>query len=122
MHIFRIEHSDSGLGPYRHTDAININGMVCKKRPCINSDYWENKQKTFKIFNDKTHANFGFASIQQLKLWFNKAELKEMHNHRFVIREYWCRDPHVSVGSRQVIFLKNKGVLLNTRSIMDIIK
>lgn len=107
--LWRVEHRRTHRGPYayaaRYPDGYHapvIGGYKAPNRPMPTADGIDDH------FDSKVpEYRFGFASLQQLKAWFNKSdEIRDMAKHDFVISLYRApRSPKVLIeGGKQVVF------------------
>lgn len=129
MKVWRIEHKESGLGPW--IQSTHHNRGVCvflsaihnegyrerihpsnRKGPRVDGGNLENYAKGLGL-----HAyHFGLYSLAGAKYWFRSAKgRKAMAQVGFVLRQYEVATQHVLKGNTQVAFRKEKATLLQER-------
>lgn len=112
MLVYRVEHPETGRGPYTHAAYKNVNcesygidGLSSKKRPMPYSDG---------LGYDYEHPGhrFGFHDYRKLANWFSKEDKQNLAKHGFVCRVYSVPKKHVRLGSKQLTFDITKSKLV----------
>ena len=105
MVIFRIE-NEQKLGPYYATYDSKWQTKdhgESKKTPGPSADKIQNTNKPLNSILKNSHL-FGFKSLEQLKKWFSKKELKNLHNKGFLLAEIQCATKYIRLGGKQLVF------------------
>lgn len=120
--VYRIENPD-GTGPYRGSNSKvkYITSDVCPishpgprndelfheavDRICEKKDYWNRDTGWDDLLCDK---EFGFASKEQLRSWFDTQMLISISEAGAVIAEYHVKKSDIVFGEKQVVFVREK--------------
>lgn len=110
MIVYRVEHPESGLGPYHHEDLEIQRGLdrryerCPKKNPLRGDDFYD-----VPGFNCNNHGHYlsGFLSEKDMKEWFGRYFMKKMLSRGFVVNTYEINSNRVvvSCSKKQVVFL-----------------
>ncbi|KKL68192.1 hypothetical protein LCGC14_2127440 [marine sediment metagenome] len=99
--VYRIEHQESGDGPYRHfpqeyevLDVLELHLSNIRRWPGPKDDGLAGQVDYDELY--------GFKSIAQLEEWFDEGTLEVLYEHGFVLREY--ETDHIEYGRKQVLF------------------
>jgi hypothetical protein len=98
--IYRVQHPESGYGPYWHQIYEYWHGPVTLHRhpdALDDVDGWKDK-------NNKFEYIFGFSSLEQLDAWFTAAEQRRLRKHDFVVCVLDVSAFDILVGRSQVAF------------------
>lgn len=116
MIVYRVEHIDSGVGPYVHflkhvkyDDYYNfkeIGRCLFNERYCPQPlELEENPYYTDDYF-------YGFRSLDDLYKWFHNDECNNfLHANKFKIIVYDTK--HVLKSRKQIVFLKNESHIID---------
>ena len=117
MKVYRLEHSESGQGPYSH----NVRYPAGTVTPEIvdMAIAWSKVKKNLSNAHDfdsdhpcphddgmqhLTNYKYGFSSLKSLAEWFNDGWLERLKPFGFVIKVYSVPDDEVEIGNKQVSF------------------
>lgn len=109
MRVWRVEHKDSGFGPYLHLPSP-VDCYGSDRHPLPYSD-------GIKKFPEG-HYKYGFESVQKLKAWFNKTELRKLEKAGFVCRIYKVQVKHVTRGKKQLVFSYDRAKVLRKSRVL----
>lgn len=112
MRIFRLEHSD-GTGPYITSDRT---GEIRKFGWDLGAAHggFEHPSPYADGILDFNDADVcGLRTKQDVKRWF-KGFGKELRRHGFTVVEFEVHPEYVKHGKRQVVFAREKAVIVNT--------
>lgn len=106
MYLYRIEHYDSRIGPYRHHSNNNLkipNVIFRMMSAHSNIDHPGMKDEFKHIMPERMIKEYycGFSNAEQCAEWF-KDFLKPLRAYGFIIAVYMCEDTHH--GAVQSIF------------------
>lgn len=114
MKIYRVEHKESGLGPYRH--RVNDQRWIeldwdrynrcCSANHCPAPHHESRNIKS--IFDGGRYKDwyFGFQSVDQIKKWFGRKVLRALKRDNFVIAVYEIDEEHIESSEFQSTFIK----------------
>jgi hypothetical protein len=117
MRVWRVEHPDSRLGPWQHSEArdwnIEIDSHVPECLPTVHSDCgydWARRTRQDSCFWSVRDYVCAVSSIKQLLAWFRPGHLKLLESKGFVVAEYDIHavDLNVLEGSCQVAVKKSE--------------
>ena len=100
MRVFRVEHEESGRGPYNHQYGYDL----------LPTRYWNMPEPSVEIAPGTDYS--GFASIADLSKWFHKTTLKSLARKGFVVRQYSVRASHIKRCTGQLVFTKDEAKLV----------
>lgn len=146
--VYRIEHYQSGLGPYIHTHQNRkecsglLQGLVFnnEKTPPLHLDrymdgdrngtiaYKANKASItcrLKDFREKEGLDliFAFQNMIQVRNWFGEEELRLLHEHGFNLVVYETHRTNLLTYEKQsVILKKNLATVLWKQNIISLLK
>ena len=146
--VYRIEHYQSGLGPYIHTHQNRkecsglLRGLILnnEKTPPLHLDRYmdgvrnvavaEEAKKAslcykIKSFREKENLDFLFAfqNLVQVRNWFGDDELRLLHEHGFNLVVYETHRTNLLTYEKQSVLLKkSKSTLLWKQNIVSLIK
>ena len=102
--MYRVQDS-AGNGPYWRLSAdweTSDHGagkrLLTTPAPGNDIPNWSNKWL-------RAGYRFGFSSMEQLKQWFNKTELKRLGRFGYEVVKFQVRKRDVLVGNKQIAFL-----------------
>lgn len=103
--ILRIEHKETGIGPYR-SEKDNYGTEVYKTLDKHNysSEHPGPSEEGIFIWENNT-LRFGFSSIYQLTHWFNDYERDVLKKHGYIIRRYKVRKYDECKSKKQCVFM-----------------
>lgn len=123
--IYRIEDQDL-KGPYCQSNALSMN-QDAQRHPCPSKDsslvydfeaHFNPDEYT--DFYVPEHYRFGFSSMSQLRAWiYDDDWMIDLHDSGYHLSIYEIERSAVAIGYSQVMFNKDKAVLLRTQSILD---
>lgn len=107
--VYRVENSYDGSGPYWGIGSII--GIIGKadsqhQRPLPEQDGLSRA--------DAAKYHYGFASLEQLHLWWGNESKREMAYKGYIISHYACPRKHILFGGCQLVFLREKARYLRT--------
>lgn len=131
MYVYRIEHKEIGIGPYRQLSKINmidldqydmLDAHVNYTHPSVLVDVWtlpkiDSKPKPYTLDDYVC----GFDTIEQLMSWFESCWLPILHTNGYVLTIYDVSDSLVVAGKHQIVFVKSQAVLIDSMSLLDIL-
>ncbi len=101
--VYRIEHRESGDGPYRHfpqeyevLDVLELHQH--------NKSRWPGPKDDGLAGPADDDELYGFKSMAQLEEWFDEGTLDVLREHGFVLKEY--ETDQVEYGNKQVLFTR----------------
>ena len=99
--VYRVEHHDSGGGPYRAVDFSWEDSWHCAENghPLPKFDGLESFPPSY---------FFGFETYEQLREWFSYSERARLGRHGYVISVYSVSSRMIRKGSKQIVFNKGK--------------
>lgn len=109
MIVYRVEHKETGEGPYRglHNIKAIYTAHNDDAHPTIWEDVWDSREVMVALI-DLGEALCGFRSLKDLRKWF-KGFLRLLKKHDFVIRAYETET--YAVGKKQVYFVPKRAFL-----------
>lgn len=123
--IYRVEHPETGKGPWMHrgdswedeiVDQFNIEWEQFNSLESHPSPYMDGIQG-FQMGFDV----LGVTSIDQLKDWLGKGDIPKMLHHAgFVIRIYGVEDEDVKDGYTQVAFWAKQDCILEEMNVTEL--
>ena len=106
--VYRVEHKEDGIGPYRHNKGSDFYHQINRdhgdeNHPADWEDGFFEKEINHPLSN--RHHKFGFLSMGDVKEWFD-GYLPSLRKHGFVVKKYTTPRKNVIVGNsgKQVIF------------------
>lgn len=110
--VYRIEHIDSGLGPFQQGLSETTKTLLC--------EYWDSVKNIFSKFPPPTeepvilentnipkNLKYKFACLREDDIydWFGSKAIASLHKEGFVIREYnrGIDFDHLILGTNQVV-------------------
>lgn len=98
MYVYRIEHPETGKGPYSTGWSPGISYASTKRHPAPDEDglgYMDNKEEYC-----------GFESLEKLCGWFNLRNRRAMAAQGFLLLKIRIVKGAVRKGKQQVLFIK----------------
>jgi len=111
MIVYRVEHKETGKGPYRGLHGINAiyTAHNDDAHPTIWEDIWDSRETMIALVDlYDVDSLCGFRSLRDLRKWF-KGFLRLLKKHNFVIRAYETET--YAVGKKQVYFVPERAFL-----------
>lgn len=129
MKVWRIEHKDSGLGPWRHRPyRVGIDAFLTTlsenvsikhdpdNHPGPDQDGHSLQQAFERSYLCLNGYHFGFPSLSMARYWFNNKRGREaMTQIGFVLHQYEVPKSDVLIGNTQIAFRKQRATLLQER-------
>ena len=118
MLVIRVEHKDTGLGPYMHCLHKPNNALeelACKElmEPHHSDPKWSDGSN----INAELY-NFGFKDSEQFVNWFRKTYvIHSLHSFGFVVRMYESSDAQEI--NDQIIFVKEQAILVKELDLIE---
>lgn len=116
MIVYRVEHIDSGYGPYYHYYEIATKESFHFRQiagvSLFNLDHCPNPTdlEISDYYNDNYF--YGFRSLEDLYKWFYDDECNNfLHTNKFKIIVYDTK--HVLKSRKQIVFLKNESHVID---------
>lgn len=121
MYIYRIEHKESGYGPYNPDhytvtdDRIYYMGKshLDDDHPSVRLDCHYNAKKGYA----PSDYYCGFRSMKDLDAWFN-GWLDILHNNNFHLVMYSIEAKYVFLGKKQVSFVKERATKIKESTLI----
>lgn len=117
--VYRIEHPESGRGPWWHDTAIGeeVNTLTFadysySTHPIVRED--------IKGFQSAIHV-VGVLDRQQLYHWFNEEAMEFLYMHDFVVRVYDVSEILTSYSDTQVAFDMLDATLIKELSLLTLL-
>lgn len=129
MKVWRIEHKDSGLGPWYHPTGIR--GIDAFQKTLSDDNFTRlnpgNHNLPYKDGTDLAcayqagelaHWSYGFKTLTMVYRWFALAKgRKAMAKVGFVLHQYEITTQHVLRGNTQLAFDKQRATLIQERAL-----
>lgn len=105
MLVWRIEHKDTGLGPYRSPDAIDAYTIF--DNPYLHSDQnvWPAGYMDLGRYAEEEEF-CGFPSKEAIFNWFTKEQVKTLIQYNYRIKVYRPKEYVIGKSNKQVFFHK----------------
>lgn len=109
MIVYRVEHKETGKGPYRGLQSVNAicTAHCASSHPTLWEEIWDSRELMVTLADYETGL-CGFRSLRDLRKWF-KGFLRLLKKHNFVIRAYETET--YAVGKKQVFFVPERAYL-----------
>lgn len=118
MLIYRLEHPDSGRGPYVSTGHASTASWTWSRRPPPADDLGL-AGKWLRLDD----AHFGFASVEQLKRWFDPTDpdIEVLTGEGYEVVTYEVPDEAVILGHKQLVFTKHLAAEVDSVPLVDVL-
>lgn len=136
--LYRIEHYQSGKGPYYHattdsypSDLRNMLNNISVKNndPTLLQDKLKRGCELFQscgnnadMFLQKHKWHFAFKTLFQLRKWFSDEDLQILHKHGFNLVLYETRTDNIVSFKSQSLFCKDKATLLFKQNVISLVR
>lgn len=111
MIIYRVEHKDTGLGPYNHSWDEENAELEDKLQTEHSNLSHPSMYEDFDIDMISRDHYFGFPSLTSLAEWFEGGWIGILIECGFIIREYNVDNVLMGKSGRQVMFKKKENEL-----------
>lgn len=117
MTIFRIEHNETQLGPYRMFGLLNTKKKNNTLIEIIEKNGCPIKNPVPEVNSITDEMKFGFSDLENLISWFTKESIKKLYKIGFSVVEY---ETEFKVINKQVIFNSKNAKKLTSLSFEEL--
>lgn len=134
--IYRIEHCQTGNGPYQNLATADVDLLAMVERhskddelhPVYTEDVFV---KGCGICPDREYLEsltelhawcFGFRTMYQLRSWFTDEELSTLHHHGFNLVVYELRADSYCNLRKQSVFNKKEAIVAFKQNVISLIR